>query len=188
VGSVAAPNDPRLRLANSDDSKAIAVLHADSWRRHYRGAYSDAYLDGDVISDRLVVWANRLHAPAPRSHTVVAENDDHLIGFAHTEFEADPTWGALLDNLHVSHGAARRGIGSRLLASAASAVLERRTGLYLWVLEQNRAAQAFYEACGGTFVDRAPVPPPGGIVRRLTDSPTMLRYVWSLEQLPVSTG
>src|SRR5882757_3497163 len=135
--------EPRLRPAISADSKAIAVLHAESWRRNYRGAFADAYLDGDVISDRLAVWSERLGEPDPRSHTVVAENDDHLIGFAHTRFEADPAWGALLDNLHVSHAAARRGIGGQLLAAAAAAVLERRTGLYLWVLEQNVAAQAF---------------------------------------------
>ncbi len=29
-----------------------------------------------------------------------------LIGFAHTAFDEDPTWGALLDNLHVAHGRA----------------------------------------------------------------------------------
>jgi hypothetical protein len=32
-------------------------LHADSWRRHYRGAYADAFLDGDVLADR------RIHTP-----------------------------------------------------------------------------------------------------------------------------
>jgi len=37
-----------FRPARASDSEAIAALHADSWRRHYRGAYSDAFLDGDV--------------------------------------------------------------------------------------------------------------------------------------------
>ena len=175
--------EPRLRPATPADSKAIAVLHAESWRRNYRGAFADAYLDGDVISDRLAVWSERLDEPDSRSHTVVAENDDHLIGFAHTQFEADPAWGALLDNLHVSHGAARRGIGGQLLAAAAAAVLERRTGLYLWVLEQNVAAQAFYDARGGTLGDRAPAPAPGGVASRLAGSPLALRYAWSHEHL-----
>lgn len=53
--------DLRLRLANPSDAETIAALHADSWRRHYRGAYSDAFLDGDVISDRLAVWADQAH-------------------------------------------------------------------------------------------------------------------------------
>ncbi len=34
----------RFRLASPADAKAVADLHADSWRRHYRGAYSDAFL------------------------------------------------------------------------------------------------------------------------------------------------
>jgi hypothetical protein len=32
--------DLQFRLADSADAEAIAALHADSWRRHYRGAYS----------------------------------------------------------------------------------------------------------------------------------------------------
>ena len=94
-------------------------------------------------------------------------------------------WGALLDNLHVADGHHRRGIGSRLLALTAEAILERphRTGLYLWALEQNVDAQAFYRAHGGRCVERAPAAPPGGIASRLTGSPTKLRYVWAAELL-----
>lgn len=62
--------DPRPRLANPSDAEAIATLHAGSWRRHYRGAYSDAFLDGDVVSDRLAVWAERLREPDPLSYTI----------------------------------------------------------------------------------------------------------------------
>lgn len=175
--------DWQLRLADPSDAEAIAALHADSWRRHYRGAYSDDFLDGDVISDRLGVWADRLREPDRLRYTVVIEDSDTLIGFAHTALDEDATWGALLDNLHVAHGHKRQGIGSQLLTSTARAVVKRRTGLYLWVQEQNRAAQAFYEACGGKCVDRAPVSAPGGVATRLSGSPAKLRYVWSVEQL-----
>ncbi|MDQ2760930.1 MAG: GNAT family N-acetyltransferase [Actinomycetota bacterium] len=175
--------DLQLRLANASDAEAIAALHADSWRRHYRGAYSDAFLDGDVISDRLAVWADRLQEPDPLTYTILVEDGEGLIGFAHTAFEEDATWGALLDNLHVAAGHQRGGIGSQLLALTASAVIERRTGLYLWVQEQNVAAQAFYEARGGECVDQAPIGLPGGVVSRLNGSPVKLRYAWSVEQL-----
>jgi hypothetical protein len=50
--------------------------------------------------------------------------------------------------------------------------------VYLWVLEQNTAAQAFYEARGGRRADRRLVPPPGGHADRLRGSPVGLRYVW----------
>jgi GNAT superfamily N-acetyltransferase len=169
-----------FRPARPADAAAVAALHADSWRRHYRGAYSDAFLDGDVAADRLAVWTERLRVPDPRRCTILAE-DDGLLGFANTFFDDDPTWGALLDNLHVADGNKRRGIGSQLLALTATALLDRPepTGLYLWVLEQNRDAQAFYEACGGKCVERRAVEPPGGIASRLNGSPEKLRYVWS---------
>jgi predicted N-acetyltransferase YhbS len=169
----------RIRLAGRSDAEAIAALHADSWRRHYRGAYSDAFLDGDVDSDRAAVWTERLRKPDRRSQTIVAEDGDRLVGFAHTVFEADPVWGALLDNLHVVYGEKRRGIGSRLLAMTSRAVIERGTGLYLWVLEQNADARSFYAARGAVCVERAPVPSPGGVAGRLNGAPIALRYAWA---------
>jgi hypothetical protein len=48
-----------FRDASARDIEAIATLHADSWRRHYRGAYLDSFLDGDVVADRLAVWGQR---------------------------------------------------------------------------------------------------------------------------------
>ena len=134
----------RWRLATAADAEAIAKLHAESWRRHYRGAYSDAFLDGDVVVDRLAVWSERLERPDARYCTILAE-DGHLVGFANTIFEDDPRWGALLDNLHVADQHQRRGIGSGLLAMTGRALVEhsRRSGLYVWVLEQNLGAQAW---------------------------------------------
>ena len=88
-------------------------------------------------------------------------------------------WGALLDNLHVVYGEKRRGVGSQLLALTAQAVLDRGTGLYLWVLEQNADARAFYEARGGRCVERLVVSPPGGMTGRLNGSPVGLRYAWA---------
>ncbi|HEX3510288.1 MAG TPA: GNAT family N-acetyltransferase [Solirubrobacteraceae bacterium] len=169
----------RFRPAEPGDAPAVAALHADSWRRHYRGAYADRFLDGDVHGDRLAVWTKRLSAAHPDRCTILAEGPA-LVGFANTYFDEDPQWGALLDNVHVAAARKRQGIGSRLLALTAAAVLERPapTGLYLWVLEQNTAAQAFYGARGGRCVERAPVTPPGGVEDRLVGSPRKLRYVW----------
>jgi ribosomal protein S18 acetylase RimI-like enzyme len=165
----------KYRAATADDVDAIAGLHADSWRRNYRGAYLDAFLDGDVVSDRVAVWTDRLTNPRSNQITIVAELDGAVIGFAHTILDDDPTWGALLDNLHAMHDRKRQGIGTRLMAETARALLERRpsTGLYLWVLEQNTAAQAFYDARGGRPVGREIRGPfPGG------GTAPALRYAW----------
>ncbi len=103
-----------------------------------------------------------------------------MIGFAHTVFDEDPNWGALLDNIHVAQVHQRRGVGSGLLARTAKAVVGRheRSGLHLWVLEQNVDAQAFYSAHGARPVEKAAVAPPGGVPGRLQGSPQKLRYAW----------
>jgi GNAT superfamily N-acetyltransferase len=177
VGSSA---DVSYRVATVSDAKDIAALHAESWRRNYRGAYSDVFLDGDVFDDRRAVWRSRLQEADGGSLTIVAESGDGLLGFAHTIFDDDPVYGALIDNLHVTHVRQRGGIGSTLLSAAATAVLERdgSNKLYLWVLEQNVDAQAFYEACGAVRVEAAGILPPGGIASRLRGSPRKLRYAW----------
>ena len=173
-------DDVRFRSARATDAQAIASLHADSWRRHYRGAYSDAFLDADVVQDRLSVWIGRLSDPPPEAVTIIAKRDPGVVGFVHGILGEDPIWGALVDNLHVTHRLQRRGIGARLLTLIGRAVVDRTpsSGLYLWVLEQNTDAQAFYAARGGTCVGRELASAPGGDPRRLNGAPVKLRYAW----------
>jgi len=161
------------------DAGRIAELHAGSWRRHYRGAYSDAYLDGDIAADRLAVWSQRLAAPAATA-TIIAEHDDRLVGFIHVRFDDDPVWGSLVDNLHVVPDRHRSGIGAQLLTRGAKGIGQRAADnrMYLWVLEQNAPAQRFYRACGARCVETAMVSPPGGDPRRLNGTPRKLRMAW----------
>jgi GNAT superfamily N-acetyltransferase len=177
---MASSEELRFRVAGPDDAQSVAELHADSWRRHYRGAYSDVFLDGDLLADRVAVWTDRLREADPRRCTILATGGSGLVGFANAWLDDDPTWGALLDNLHVTSGRKRQGVGAQLLAVTARAVTGQRprSGLYLWVLEQNVDAQAFYEARGGTNVGRRLIDPPGGVASRLNGSPTALRYAW----------
>ncbi len=102
------------------------------------------------------------------------------MGIAHTLLGEHPVWGAYLDNLHVAHGLKRQGIGTRLLALTGQEVVawSPSSGLYLWVLEQNSNARAFYAARGGACVERAETPPPGGDPARLNGKPMGLRYAW----------
>jgi len=177
---VTSPDDLRFRTAEAGDAAAVAGLHADSWRRHYRGAFSDAFLDGDVAGFLRGRWTGLLSAQDPQARTIVAELGGEVVGLAHTQLGENPEWGALLDNLHVSHGLKRMGVGTRLMALTAQAVLDSApaSGLYLWVLEQNAGARAFYTARGGTCVETSLVSPPGGDPARLNGSPRGMRFVW----------
>ncbi|NEB79036.1 GNAT family N-acetyltransferase [Streptomyces sp. SID14478] len=175
--------DVHLRPARPDDAETVARLHADSWRRHYRGAYADAFLDGDVVADRRDVWTGRLGSVPAHGVTILAEaggESGALVGFVHVVLDDDARWGSLVDNLHVTHELRGRGLGRILLTSAAAAAAERASGagLYLWVQEQNTAAQGFYRAMGGRDVEAAPIAPPAGEPRWLNGAPRKLRIVW----------
>jgi ribosomal protein S18 acetylase RimI-like enzyme len=153
----------QYRDATKTDADSIAALHAESWRRHYRGAYLDTYLDGDVTTERQQVWRGRLTEPPTGQFTVIAQRGDEIVGFAHTLLDEDPQWGSLLENLHVASELKRNGIGSHLLSQTAQRLVRIRPAgsLHLWVLDQNTAAQAFYSARGGSRVQtqlRGPFP------------------------------
>jgi ribosomal protein S18 acetylase RimI-like enzyme len=155
-----------VRPASPQDIAAVADLHTDSVRRHYRGTYNDAYLDGNLAGDRRKAWHARLTASDGGAFTLVADRAGAVVGFVHVVLDDDLRWGALLDNLHVTYPLKRQGIGRQLLAAAGRELRRHRprdTRFYLWVLDQNTAAQAFYQASGGTDVERSlRVPAAGG--------------------------
>ena len=83
----------QYRDAMRQDADSVAALHADSWQRHYRGAYLDSYLDGDAITERQQVWRSRLAEPRTGQFTVLAHRGDEIVGFAHTILDEDSTMG-----------------------------------------------------------------------------------------------
>ena len=165
----------RYRRATPSDADAIATLHAESWRTHYRGAYRDSFLDDDVFVDRIQVWQRRFSTPTDNQFVCVAEVDRRIVGFACAYGRADETWGTLLDNLHVDPRYQRQGIGARLFSEVTRWCRQYYPdcGLYLWVLAQNSDAQRFYRGLGGT--DRGgelSIAPGGGQIHGR-------RYVWT---------
>jgi hypothetical protein len=90
-----APAEPRYRASRPGDAPAIAALHADSWQRHYRGAFSDAFLDHDAAEYLLRLWTARLTAPDPQARTIIAEHDGTVVGLAHVILGHDRTRGGI---------------------------------------------------------------------------------------------
>ena len=132
----------------------------ESWRVAYRGMFPDDFLDNEAADDRAKVWQERFADPdlEKTTITILAESGGELMGFAHTIIDDDATYGTLLDNLHVRRTEHRGGIGTRLMVETAErlAALGRST-LYLWVLEGNDGARAFYRALGGKECGRGSV-------------------------------
>jgi GNAT superfamily N-acetyltransferase len=163
-----------FRKAEKTDAAAIANLHAESWRNTYRGILSDAYLDGDVFTERQAHWQKRMDAPTENQYVLVAENEGQLLGFICVYGADDAKWGSLIDNLHVHLDKKGQGIGKQLIQKAMVWAKENHPnqGVYLWVFEANTPSRGFYEAMGGTNVER--------ILHHNEDDTEgyALRYVW----------
>jgi ribosomal protein S18 acetylase RimI-like enzyme len=162
------------REAHAGDAEAIARLHAASWRSAYRDALSAAFLDGDVVANRLTVWADRFAAPQRSRLVLVAADAGRLAGFVCVSGADDATWGSLIDNLHVAPDAKRSGIGTQLMRRAAAWLGERypESSVYLWVIASNLSARRFYESLGGAVVETT--------LRRFPDDSMLpaCRYAW----------
>lgn len=163
------------RHAQHSDAEQIALLHAHSWRKTYRGLFDDDFLDKDAETNRLRVWQQRL-SNNPRNQLVqVAENRGIISGFICAYGNEDETWGSLIDNLHIAPDFQRQGIGTQLMAEAFAWLKKNYPddAIYLWVMARNIQARRFYEKLGaknGGTIDK-PNPVGGG-------SALNCRYAW----------
>lgn len=141
----------QLRSAQFSDYEAIAHLHADNWKKNYRGMMSEDYLDHKVDADRLQVWHDRLKNLNAKQIVTLAIAEGKLAGFCCTMIDDDPVFGSLIDNLHVCSSRQKSGIGKLLVKDAAHNILAKSSSrsMYLWVYEANINARAAYEKLGG---------------------------------------
>ena len=95
------------RPATPTDAKAVAFLHAQSWRENYRGEFTDAFLDGDLPGERLIVWRGRLDQPSGNQLVQLAVDGGSLVGFVCVYGAHDLLYGSFIDNLHVATTAKR---------------------------------------------------------------------------------
>ena len=161
------------RAADGGDAASIGALHAESWRRIYRGCFRDEYLDGDVFTERATAWREQFDRPLPHQHVRVACEGSAVVGFICAFGAHDARWGSFVDNLHVAARWHGRGIGTALLRDAGVWLCSdfADSGVYLFVWERN-PARAFYERLGGRDAGLIELDNPGG------GSAQYSRYVW----------
>ena len=78
------------RDAGPADAEAVASLHARSWRESYRGSFTDEFLDGDLLAERLGVWRERLERAPDEQLVLLALDGARLAGFVCAYGAHDP--------------------------------------------------------------------------------------------------
>jgi len=153
-----------IRRGAEGDVVAIAEVQIASWRAAYRGIIADAILDGMDIARHAIQWQRAFDQRAP---VWVAEAAEGVVGFVGLR-------GNEITVLYVRPDWQRRGVGRALLKAGLAAIAaDGATIGWLWVLEANAAARAFYAAEGGRLSDSGPVRVEGQTLAQV-------RYLWDL--------
>jgi len=144
------PNTVRawtLRKAREADAPKLAELKIATWKTVYKGVAPDEVLK--ALDAKAEAEKFRKHIAAERENVLVAESRDGLIGYAVTAFSgAEGATGELV-SLYVLPASIGAGVGQQLFDMALTDLAELGAGeAFLWVLEANARARAFYEHHG----------------------------------------
>lgn len=139
-----------VRKATPQDAASIARIQKSSWKTAYRGIFPASYLNRISTSQRTIFW--RDIATNNKGLLLIAEIDGHAIGFLHmadSTHDAQESIGVEIKAIYLAPEYWRLGYGSMLIDVAIK--LARQSGssrVFLWVLERNVRARAFYSAHG----------------------------------------
>lgn len=138
-----------FRDAVPGDAKLISYINATSWRETYRGLLTAEFLrrlpnDYWVTSVRTWLGSGQLYG-------LIALEDSRPVGcciYGHGRDTEKSDWGEIV-SLYVLPDSMRRGVGSKLLNEALRLLREDGySSCYLWAIEGNRIADAFYRKQG----------------------------------------
>lgn len=155
-----------VRSIRRSDLPHIVAVQTESWRDSYADAFPEAYLANQLAEDLERHW-HKVHIQ-PDDIVLVAE-EKVIIGFIAVWCRPEP----YIDNLHVSPFKRSKGVGSKLLTSAARQMIQQgHQAAYLWVVESNEKAIRLYERLGGVRTEQA--------IRNLFGHPApSVKIVWS---------
>jgi ribosomal protein S18 acetylase RimI-like enzyme len=135
------------KITPDDDFDAISRVYARSWKAAYKGIVPQDYLDGLPENK----WSQMLKKSVWTSLVLIEEGEiigTSMVCLGRDEAMAD--WGEIV-SIYLLPEYFGRGYGKPLLDSAIAEL--KGMGykfIYLWVLEDNKRARAFYEKNGFT--------------------------------------
>jgi len=139
-----------LRPAQPEDALAVARVHVRSWQVAYRGLLPDGYLSQLRPEDRAAKY-DFTHTDPQKPHTIVAEDNGLITGFATTMPSRDPALPnhGELAALYADPDHWNRGIGAALIVAARTRLIGQGFGnACLWLLDGNTRAARFYSIDG----------------------------------------
>ena len=139
-----------IQAATSQDCRAIAEVHVESWRHAYHGILPEQYLVSLSVAEREAMW-RRMVERQP-SHLLVARAAGQVVGFV--AFGASRDEGAPNDRaeiwaIYVKVESWSTGAGRLLWLEALKRIVaEGYKSVSLWVIAGNARAVRFYERAG----------------------------------------
>lgn len=115
-------------------------MHVQAWKDAYRGLVPDEVLDNRSLERCTAMWERDI----PSGGVWVGLSNDKIVGFASVGPSREPDTEHELYAIYVLASAYDTGLGFAL----ASAALEGKTDVGLWVFEDNPRARRFYERFG----------------------------------------
>lgn len=139
-----------IQPARSENSRAIAEVHVESWQQAYKGLLSARYLAALSVPEREAIW--RGMAERDPAHLLLAHVNGRVVGFVAFGASRDedaPAQCAEIMAIYVKPDAWSTGAGRELWRSALRRIVEEgyRT-VSLWVIAGNARAIRFYEKAG----------------------------------------
>ncbi|HEX2891990.1 GNAT family N-acetyltransferase [Vineibacter terrae] len=144
----------RVRPARPDDAAILARIYVAAWRDAYAGILPDALLVGMSDVRHAAAWQHELSARDHQSETLVAEDEDGVLGLvtigpARRVSRAQLEGGEIY-RLYVAPERQGEGAGKMLLMASFDWLISREVdAVIVWVLAEN-PSRFFYEAMGGT--------------------------------------
>jgi ribosomal protein S18 acetylase RimI-like enzyme len=144
-----------VRAATPGDAAAIATIHVESWRTAYRGIIPQALLDSLQHEPRRAYWQSKLETD--NAEVWVAERNGAALGWIACGEDRDVPEDASRREIHAIYVAPqhyRTGVGTALLNHYFSTLSHPPVAqVFLWVLQNNVAALAFYQQHGFDVTD-----------------------------------
>lgn len=138
-----------FREATAEDAGLISHIHATSWRKAYRELINGDYLDR--LPNDYWVPSVRAWLSSGQLYGLILLEDGRPVGaclYGRGRDEAYGDWGEIV-SLYLLPEVIRQGLGSQLIEETLRLLREDGYNhFYLWAIEGNTAADAFYRKHG----------------------------------------